>query len=286
MRAAKTLRKITTTLREIPGGVYAGEYLRSRYGGRRHVIEITDFDGDLTMFLDLGEHMQSQIFWLGSYSRNILFLIKRLLRPSMVFVDGGANVGEISLVAGKLVGSQGRVFSFEPMKRFADQLERNRAANGLECIEIHRTGLSDKRGMATIYLAPEHYRDGTQHDGLGTLFRSNSRNDPAAAVELVTLDEFLSERNVPHVDMIKLDVEGGELPALIGAQHTLKRSSPAIIVEIGEETCIAAGYRMGDILSFLQSYGYQFHRIERKGRLQRIEASDLRKFQNVYCVRQ
>lgn len=233
------------------------------------------------MLLDLGEHMQGQIFWHGSYSREIIFLLKRILRPGMVFIDCGANVGEVSLVAAKLVGATGRVLAFEPVDRFANQLERNVRANRLDWIEICRCGLSERRGQAVIYTADVVYSDGTQHDGLGTLYPSPGRTHPEQAVPLETLDAALSGRGLT-ADVIKLDIEGGELAALKGAGETLSKG-PDLIIEIGEATCRAAGYRGSDILSFLEPFGYRFHRIGRKGKLAPITAQGLADFQNVFC---
>jgi len=282
MQLETRLRRITTTLRRVPGGVLVGEKIRKRFGRTARKLTVNDFDGDLTMHLDLGEHMQSQIFWHGSYSRNILYLLRKILRPGMTFVDGGANVGEISLVAAKRVGPSGRVLAFEPVDAFADQLQRHRDDNRLDNIEILRMGLSDQPGTAPLYLAESAYADGTHHDGLGTLFLSDVRSRQAATIPLVTLDAMLD--GAPP-DLMKLDIEGAELAALHGARDLLSRGAPDLIIEIGRDTCRAAGYDMEDILAFLEPYGYVFHRIGRKGALRAITAADLGRFQNVYCAR-
>src|SRR5690606_18094348 len=126
------------------------------------------------------------------------------------------------------------------------------------------------------------YADGTHHDGLGTLFKSGARARQAGTIRLTTLDGMLSSA---PVHLIKLDIEGAELPALQGARELLARPAPGIVIEIGCDTCRAAGYEMEDIFAFLEPFGYVFQRIGRKGALQRIGAADLGRFQNVYCTR-
>lgn len=279
------LRRLTLLLREIPGGVLVGEIVRKFFGGQRRVIAVDDFDGSLIMFLDLGEHMQSQIFWHGSYSRNIIILLRRLLTPGMVVIDGGANIGEISLVAAKLISRQGRVIAFEPVPAFADQLQRHADANDLTNLTVCRFGLSDRRGEASIYVADSEFRDGTRHEGLATLFPTPDRPRADARINLLSLDEFANE-NLDRVDLVKLDIEGGELAALQGASNLLRTQGPALIVEIGEVTCTAAGYEMADIARLISSYGYTIYRIGWRGRLTRIEEGDLLRFQNVYCVKE
>jgi len=273
-------RRITNRLRDIPGGVLLNDVLRRRFAKKGHKFTIQDFDNDISINLDLGDHMQSQIFWHGSYSREIIFLLKRLLKPGMTFVDAGANIGELSLIGAKLVGKTGEVHSFEPVARYADQLEANLALNPFANVRLHRVGLSDQPGDAPIFVASEYFADGTEHNGLATLYRSDERNLREQTITLTPLDEAIHPE---RLDVIKLDVEGAELAALKGASCQLERHHPDLIVEIGKETCEAAGYQGSDILDYLAPLGYKFYRIARLGKLIPIKSKDLTNFQNVYC---
>lgn len=284
MDSLHLLRKLTMALRAVPGGVLVGEALRKPMARRRRHVRVDDFDGDLSMTLDLGEHMQSQTFWHGYYSRDIIFLLRRLLGPGKCLVDGGANVGEISLVAAKLVGPSGRVIAFEPVASFADQAEANVRANHLAWVEIHRTGLSAATGQASIYTVSEAFHDGTHHDGLGSLFAPENGAAPVGVVPTVSLDEFVAQGSYPRIDVLKLDIEGGELAALQGAVATLDQQHPAVIVEVNDQTCRRAGYVMRDILDFLSGLDYEFYRIGRRGSAAAITADGLADFQNVLCV--
>jgi hypothetical protein len=89
--------------------------LRRLFRHAHGTARIHDFDGDLTIDLSLSEHMQRRLFWMGYYNREIVALLDRIVRPRMVFIDVGANIGEITLVAAKRVGTSGRVISFEPL---------------------------------------------------------------------------------------------------------------------------------------------------------------------------
>jgi FkbM family methyltransferase len=284
MSVAVALRELTLLLRKVPGGILVGELLRRPFSGEKKVVRVDDFDGDLVMYLDLSEHMQSQIFWYGTYSRDICFLLNRELKQGMVFVDGGANAGEITLLAAKRVGASGRVLSFEPLDPMADQLQRNIDENKLTNVEVLRVGLSRAAGEATIYIARDNFSDGSRHDGLGTLFPTRERGEEAGTVPLITLDAFCRDRGLHRLDMIKLDIEGGELAALEGAREVLATMRPALIIELGEQTCRAAGYAMRDVYDFISGCGYSLSRIERKGALTPIGRDELREFQNLYCV--
>ena len=282
--ALHVLRKVTLALREVPGGVLAGDLIRKAFGHGQRMVEVRDFDGDLRMKLNLGEHMQSQIFWHGSYSRNILFLLRKVLKPGMTVIDAGANIGEISLVAAKRVGPVGKVVAFEPVDRFADELEANATANQLWNIVVRRAALSDIPGEATIYVSPGAYSDGTMHEGLGTLFPTKVRSAAEGRIPVMTLDGFVREEAMARIDLIKLDIEGSELNALKGGVDVMREFKPALIIEVGEDTCRSAGYEMLELFSFVQDLGYSISRIGRRGRLDPIDRTGLVKFQNLFCA--
>jgi FkbM family methyltransferase len=284
VRTERLLRPLTTALRRARGGVFVGEALRRLFRHRSDELLITDFDGDLSLWLDLSEHMQGQIFWHGYYSVEVVGLIKKILREGDVIFDCGANIGEITLIAAKTVGVTGKVFSFEPLPEIADQFDRNVRANGFENVEALRLGVARGAGPAPIFVASDLFSDGSHHDGLGTLFRSSQRSRVVGEISLISIDEFVGRRKIERIDLIKLDIEGGELAALQGAETVLKTLRPSLIVEMTRETCEAAGYRMEELYSFIVDKGYAVHRIGRWGSLHKISQSDLLDFQNVYCV--
>jgi FkbM family methyltransferase len=258
--------------------------IRKKIGSKRRIARIDDFDGDLTMHLDLSEHMQGQIFWHGSYSAEIIPLMKRILQPGSVVIDCGANVGEITLIAAKLVGERGAVYSIEPVSALADQLDRHVRENGFENVEVIRVGVGRASGTAPFFTTSERFRDGSHHDGLGTLFPTEMRSTLVGEIPLMALNDFVRDRDLRKIDLIKIDIEGGELAALQGATEVLATLRPALIVELGAETCRAAGYSMDDVYKLLRECGYEIRRIRRKGATKAIRKSDLKGFQNLYCV--
>ena len=283
MAVEHLVRRLTIVLRGFRGGLFVGERVR-RLWPRGGILPVTDFDGDLIMHLDLSEHMQAQIFWQGIYSADVIAVLRRVLSPGDTVFDCGANIGEITLIAAKRVGVAGRVYAFEPLPGFADQLERHAEENRFENITVLRAGVSSEPGKAPIFVSDQTFGDGCRNDGLGTLFPTEVRSQGAGEIELVTIDDVVREAGIQRLDLIKLDIEGAELSALRGASQVLKSLKPRIIVELGLETCRAAGYRMEDVFDLLTNFGYQMSRIGRRGSLEPILANDLIEFQNVYCV--
>ncbi len=278
------LRRLSLALKRIPGTVLLLEHLREYFARDARTLTVKDFDGRLMIDLCLGEHMQSQIFWYGYYSRDIVLTMNKLLRPGMVVFDVGANIGEITMSAALRVGAAGRVFAFEPMPVLHEKLVFNLHRNGLKHVDPVRKGLSDKIGVAPIYFAESSFSDGTKHEGLGTLYPSEQRAGLAGQIELTTLDSFCAEFQPPRLDLVKIDVEGAELDVLRGGEQTLARYHPYLILEVQNETAQSAGHEAKDILKLLEPLGYTFFTIGRKAKLHPLQTDRLAAFQNVLCV--
>lgn len=254
----------------------------------RHAVgrySIDDFDGDLRIDLRLSEHMQRRIFWMGYYSKEVVALLDKLLQPGMVVLDVGANIGEISLVCAKRVGPAGSVISFEPLDEIADELQKNIDRNRLRQVTVVRAGLSDTAAaQVPIYASCGQGSQRDEHGGLGSLYGENAEEAPVQFIEVTTLDAYLAQSPVPKVDVIKVDIEGAELPFLRGAERTLRTQRPRLIVEVQDKSAAAAGYAASDILDYLSGLGYTFQRIGRNGRLAPLTVAELADYQNVLCT--
>lgn len=259
--------------------------LRRCFRHAHGTILVRDFDGDLSIGLRLSEHMQRRIFWTSYYNRRIVSLISQLLRPGMIVIDVGANIGEISMTAAKRVGGNGRVIAFEPIDKIADELQANIDRNRLNQIIVERLGLSDTFAVdIPVYASCGQGTAADEHHGLGSLFGASTGQAPVQHISTTTLDNWIADHQIARVDLIKVDVEGAELMVLKGAKRTLQQFKPALIVEVQETTATTAGYRARDILDYLAALGYAFHRIGRAGVTSVLSIDNLEPFQNVLCV--
>jgi len=254
----------------------------------RHVhgkAHVTNFDGNLDLDLSLSDHMQRRIFWTGYYNRRMVVLFDHMLRPGMTVIDVGANIGEISMTAAKRVGKTGHVIAFEPVDAIADQLQANATRNHLDQITIVRTGLSDiPADNVPVYASCGQGIPDDEHHGLGSLFGGAKGAPELQRVPITTLDIWLAAHPIDRIDLVKIDIEGAELPCLKGAEGALRRFRPVLIVEIQDTTSTTAGYQASDILAFLSGLGYTFQTIRHGGRLTALAESNLEAFQNVLCT--
>ncbi|HZX77228.1 FkbM family methyltransferase [Lysobacter sp.] len=257
--------------------------LRRMFNGSPGTIRIDDFDGDLSLTLRISEHMQGRIFWMGYYNREVVATLNQLLKPGMTFLDIGANIGELSIVAARRVGPHGKVIAFEPLPQHADRLQMHLQANAIGWASVERLALADRAGELTMYVPSASAGAPGENFGLGTLYGSGS-DAPIGTVPVTSLDEYLDQHPISRIDFIKIDVEGAELPCLVGARRMIARHLPHLIVEVQVASARAAGYEQSAILDELRAHGYTFRRITLAGAGDPIDEGTLGEYQNVLCV--
>jgi FkbM family methyltransferase len=152
-------------------------------------------------------------------------ILTERLKPGMIFYDLGANIGYFTLLAARLVGEGGKVFSFEPDPENAARLRRNIQRNGFTNVTVVDAGIwsaTQKRNFVTADSAsPDH--------GIGK-FDMLDGPDIGTPIPCTSLDDFTVDSPLP--DAIKCDVEGAEIEALRGAEGVLRAKHPWIVCEM------------------------------------------------------
>jgi FkbM family methyltransferase len=128
------------------------------------------------------------------------------IREGDVIVDAGANVGDFTLLAAIRTGPNGRVIAIEPEPRNASLLRRNLAINNLSNVIVVEAALSDSVGTATF-----------KREGIySRLLNEDDRYEYALKVGTITLDRLKADLKLSRIDIVKMDIEGGEVDALTG----------------------------------------------------------------------
>jgi FkbM family methyltransferase len=197
---------------------------------------------------ELSVDQDSADSWHAAVSANALngpnweFLMA-FLKPGDVFFDLGANIGTMSIPAA-VAGA--RVTAFEMLGSNIAHLERAIIRNHLTNIAVIAGALSDRPGFAGV--------GGVSAWGMVTA-------DALVSVPTVVLDDYVRQQDVGRVDVIKIDIEGSEQKALIGAASLLGRDHPDIVIEINSATCGAFGMSYRDLFRLLLGHGYHLYRI-------------------------
>lgn len=220
--------------------------------GRKEIITETEFG--CRIILNFSDVSAGYIY-SGRYEREETKLIGKLVKPGMTVMDIGANIGYFTLLMATLVGPKGRVHAFEPNPKVLYRLRRNISANpGLSDgrIVVHPVALGDKHGEADFY-CPVEGSEGV--GGLKDIKRAPLDN--IFRVPVLTLDTLVEENGIGAIDFIKMDIEGGELDVIRGSDQTLKQIKPTILFEAFEMNTAAYGYRVFDILAYLENRSYR-----------------------------
>ena len=191
--------------------------------------------------------------WSGARceSHEVSFIVS-MLEPGMVFFDVGANAGVFTLSAAKKIG--GQVFAFEPCSSTSELLKQNLRLNRITDVHVERIALTDSVGTGVLQV------NVAGRDGLNTLGQATHPDSQVIGQEevgLTTVDVFIEERNVPRVDVMKVDIEGAELLMFRGARKLLARAdAPVILFEGFGFLTRGFGYHPVEILWLLESFGY------------------------------
>jgi FkbM family methyltransferase len=217
-------------------------YVR-RYAGRpERWAEIADFEGDLKMRVDRAAYMGSLIYWRGIHSYAEAGVVRRFLPADGVFVDVGANQGELTLVAARRTrpstdgAPSGRVLAFEPVREWFAHLEENVRLNGFRHVTLVLAALADREGEREMFTAGEGAGGEAFNEGLSSFECSSARHVPVGRVRTLRLDDVVREELLERVDLVKLDVEGAERLVLDGATETLARFHPMLLLEVNATT--------------------------------------------------
>lgn len=181
------------------------------------------------------------------YGRDWMYDVKRILNNAQVIVDAGANIGALS--AGLSYWFPGSdVYAFEPIQATFAALEKNVAGN--PSIHPVKMGLGTVTGKLNILLNEE--------DTINSLKVTEAHAGIIGTeeIDLIRLDEFLQQRQLQQVDILKIDVEGFEFEVLQGCGAYLKNGISCIYIEVGYER-EPAKVHFADVDSYMEAKGFQ-----------------------------
>lgn len=169
--------------------------------------------------------------------------LAQIIRPGMVVVEAGANIGAHTVGLARGVGPGGRVIAFEPQRVLHQLLCANIALNGLTNVLAHPAALGaaqgELRAPAIDFSRPGNFG--------GVSLAADDAGQPGDPVAVLPLDAFALQR----IDLLKVDAEGMENEVFVGAAETIRRCRPVLYVENDREP------RSAELIGRLQGLGYR-----------------------------
>jgi len=176
-------------------------------------IKIKFFDNLYIRFYP--SSVSSTLFYDKKFYEKDINLIKKYLKKGDIFIDVGSNIGILSIVASKLVGRTGKIYSYEPHPRIFKYLEGNIKLNNIKNIISRNIGIGSKSG--NIYITNKIA------DDMNYLSKDSINGKK---IKVKKLDDIIRDKNIK---MLKIDTEGYELEVLKGSKELLKNTKYLMI---------------------------------------------------------
>jgi FkbM family methyltransferase len=218
------------------------------------------------------DYVQWQMVSNGAWEKPVEELIGEVSRGSRLIFDVGANIGYFSLLSARRMPPGSTVVAFEPFPPNYEVLLKNVALNDLrETIRCEKVALASASGPVRLYYSDEGSNCGTPSmlDGTG----AGGASIPARSV---ALDSY-REEHFPgaDVDLVKIDVEGGEFEVLLGMEAGLEDGRyRRVVLELHPSQLGIAGKAGRDILDRFADLHYSVQEIARNGLRDEFELRD------------
>lgn len=204
-----------------PGASNAVAPIAGTYVGNGRLLVYLETGGRLFVSAD-DLSLVPELLRHGIYDVPFTRFLHRALGPGSTFVDVGANAGLFSVIGGH-VAWRGRVIAYEPVPALQALIRDNIATNWFaDRVALRPVAVGAAPGRATFGFP-------TTMQGLGRLNLQRDAFDALhpdvpieeVTVEVVRLDDELADVGV--VDLVKIDVEGGEAAVLAGMRGCVER---------------------------------------------------------------
>lgn len=155
-------------------------------------------------------------------------LISRELKPGMICLDIGSNIGYYVLLESKIVGKKGKVIAIEPSPHNFQYLEKNLEFSVHHNIVAYNFAAGDIDGNIRFFV-------NERSNGCLVLYEGRkipNRPGKVIQVPIKKMDKFIEENKFDSIDFLRMDVEGFEYNIFQGMENTIKKFKPIIQIEV------------------------------------------------------
>jgi len=199
------------------------------------------------------ENLSYDFFKNGEHK--VLQKISEYHNPQIIF-DVGANKGEWSLIASKIFPDS-TIYAFEIVDQTYQKLAIN--CSDLSNIETYNLGLSDSEGMVDVFYSEDKNEVATFVPGFSEKFH-NYKPDKIKS-EVTSCDIFCQNNSLDSIDLLKIDVEGGEDKVLKGSEEMLRNGKIKVIQYEYGYINIDTKFLLKDSYEYLGAFGMKIGKI-------------------------
>ena len=176
-------------------------------------------------------------------------ILSELIKKGDIVFDIGANIGQSVCRYSKLVGLDGKVFSFEPVKTNFQLLNKMKRILRLKNVTTFNLAMGRKSKKDSIHIPIMKNSNIEVGTRASLKYSKNEFKNAIFRVENVnvkTIDELMIKLDLNRLDVIKSDTEGNELDVLRGGYNTINKYKPILILEINHKNKgLEEWYRLG-----------------------------------------
>lgn len=189
-------------------------------------------------------------YYEAEYEPETFAFFRENVKKGDAVLDIGGHIGLFAVVTARLVGNEGKVYSFEPTPFTRGVLKEVVELNGLsDVVEVRSEAVSAKSGDTVFF------------DTGDTISNANSlvkteRSKTEIPIKLISVDEFVKEKGIKP-DCLKIDVEGVELDVLRGARETFLTHRPVARLGLHPSFITQNGQSLDEIWAILEEYKMQ-----------------------------
>lgn len=245
--------------------------------GRPRIVHVRLQDFELVVLAN--ENVGRSIAALRRYETKDSRFLASQIRESDICIDIGANCGYYTvLMASRAIN--GIVHAFDPLPLYWHLLSINTLLNGNANVVANMMAVGSEIGTQDFSEA----EDGAYSSFLPTERKRELRRH---RVQVETLDQYVANREVSRVDILKVDVEGAEMMVIDGAYELLnsveKRPRLALI-ELYEDNLKPYGISIPDVVSSMERFGYSPFIVGEQNKLVQFTSVHYNRFENVFFL--
>ncbi len=166
-------------------------------------------------------------------------------------IIAGAYFGDQAIPVANNIKNTGVCHTFEPNKNNSDLIIENAECNGLQNIIINNKALWNKSNERLVFEG---------EDALASTVKAKA--DSNNALDTITIDDYMAQNNVGHVNLFMIDVEGSEIKVLQGAKEMLQLHKPVVVFETHSlYNDWSNGLQNSDSVRFMTGLGYEVYAV-------------------------
>lgn len=194
----------------------------------------------------------------GTWEPFVASLFIKLAKKTQTIVDIGGNIGYFTLLSALHAQPKAKIFTFEPDTTNFKLLEKTIGENKLFNTTIEQRAVAQKSGQIRLFVDTNNFGDHRTYD--------SGDNRKSTPVKTTSLDDYFYSLSI-DLDLIKMDIQGFEYFALLGAKQLLKAKRIKIILsELWPMGLQLAGCDWQEVIKLLKQSGFSLWEIDEENK--------------------